>query len=39
MDGKGAIIMCKLKGGMIKGRHYDVEMKGGCKRVALSDAN
>ena len=28
MDGKGAIMMCKLKGGMDKGGHYDVEMKG-----------
>ena len=28
MDGKGDIIMCKLKGGMDKGGHYDVEMKG-----------
>ena len=28
MDGKGDIIMCKLKGQMDKGGHYDVEMKG-----------
>ena len=28
MDGKGGIIMCKLKGGMNTGGHYDVEMKG-----------
>ena len=28
MDGKGAIRMCKLKGRMDKGGHYDVEMKG-----------
>ena len=28
MDGKGGIMMCKLKGGMDKGGHYDVEMKG-----------
>ena len=25
-------MMCKLKGQMDKGGHYDVEMKGGCKR-------
>ena len=28
MDGKGGIMMCKLKGGMDKGGHYDVEIKG-----------
>ena len=28
MDGKGGIMMCKLKGGMDKAMHYDVEMKG-----------
>ena len=28
MDGKGGIMMCKLKGQMDKGGHYDVEMKG-----------
>ena len=28
MDGKDDIMMCKLKGGMDKGGHYDVEMKG-----------
>ena len=28
MDGKGGIMMCKLKGRMDKGGHYDVEMKG-----------
>ena len=28
MDGKGAIMMCKLKGQMDKARHYYVEMKG-----------
>ena len=27
MDGKGGIMMCKLKGGMDKRGHYDVEMK------------
>ena len=28
MDGKGVIMMCKLKGRMDKGGHYEVEMKG-----------
>ena len=28
MDGKVGIMMCKLKGGMNTGGHYDVEMKG-----------
>ena len=28
MDAKGVIMMCKLKGRMDKGGHYDVEMKG-----------
>ena len=28
VDGKGGIMMCKLKGQMDKGGHYDVEMKG-----------
>ena len=32
-------MMCKLKGGMDKGRHYDVEMKGWMQKVALSCAN
>ena len=27
MDVNGGIMMCKLKGGMDKGGHYDVEMK------------
>ena len=27
MDGKDGIMMCKLKGRMDKGGHYDVEMK------------
>ena len=35
MNGKGGIMMCKLKGGMDKGVHYDVEMKGWMKKVAL----
>ena len=29
MDGKGGIMMCKLKGWMDKGGHYDVQIKGG----------
>ena len=28
VDAKGGIMMCKLKGRMDKGGHYDVEMKG-----------
>ena len=28
VDDKGGIMMCKLKGRMDKGGHYDVEMKG-----------
>ena len=28
MDGKGGIMISKLKGWMDKGGHYDVEMKG-----------
>ena len=28
MDAKRGIMMCKLKGRMDKGGHYDVEMKG-----------
>ena len=40
MDGKGGIIMGKLKGGMDKGGYYDVEMtewmqKGGIFRCKL----
>ena len=38
MDGKRemGIMMCKLKGQMDKGGHYDVQMKGWMdKRVAL----
>ena len=31
--------MCKLKGGMDKGGHYDVEMTGWMQREALSGAN
>ena len=35
MDGKGGIMMCKLKGRMDNKRHYDVEMKGWMEKVAL----
>ena len=28
MDGKGSIMMCKLKGRMDMGEHNDVELKG-----------
>ena len=35
VDGKGGIMMCKLKGRMDKGGHYGVEMKGLMERVAL----
>ena len=35
MDGKGGIMICKFKGGMEKGGHYDVEMKGCMEKVAL----
>ena len=31
MDGKGCIMLCKLKGWMDKG-HYDVKIKGWIKR-------
>ena len=40
MDGKGGIIMCKLRFLMDKGGHYDVEMKGWMpKRGALLYGN
>ena len=29
-------MLCKLKGWMDKGAHYDVEMKGWMQKVALS---
>ena len=32
-------MMCKLKGRMDKGGHYDVEMKGWMQKVALRCAN
>ena len=35
VDAKGGIMMCKLKGWMDKGGHYDVEMKGWMQKVAL----
>ena len=35
MDGKGGIMMCKLKGRMDKGIHYKVEMKGWMEKMAL----
>ena len=35
MDGKGGIMMYKLKGRMDKGEHYEVEMKEGIEKVAL----
>ena len=35
MDGKGGIMMCKLKGWMNKGGHYKVEMKGWMEKEAL----
>ena len=35
MDGKGGIMMCKLKGGTDKGGHYDVEMKGWMQTGAI----
>ena len=35
VDGKGGIMMCKLKGGMDKGGHYDVEMKGWMEKGAF----
>ena len=35
MDGKGVIMMCKLKWGMDKGGHYDVEMKGWMEKGAI----
>ena len=35
MDEIGGIIMCRLKGRMDKGLHYDVEMKGGCKKGGI----
>ena len=39
MDGKGGIMMYKLKGWMDKGGHYDVEITGWMQKGALSGAN
>ena len=35
MDGKDGIMMCKLKGRMEKGGHYDAQMKGWMQKGAL----
>ena len=35
MDGKGGIMMCKLKEWMDKREHYKVEIKGCMEKVAL----
>ena len=35
VDGKGGIMMCKLKGWMDNGGLYEVEMKGWMEKVAL----
>ena len=35
MDGKGGIMMCKLKGRMDKEGHYKVEIKGWMEKEAL----
>ena len=35
VDGKGGIMMCKLKGCMDKGEHYNVEIKGWMEKVEL----
>ena len=35
VDGKGGIIMCKLKLRMGKGGHYDKQMKGWMEKGAL----
>ena len=32
MDGKGGIMMCKLKGGWIREGIMMLKLKGGCKR-------
>ena len=39
MDGKDDIMMCKLKGWMEMGGHYDVQMKGWIEKGALRCAN
>ena len=35
MDGKGGIMICKLKGWMDKGENYQVEIKGWMENLAL----
>ena len=35
MDAKGGIMMCKLKGRMDKGGHYDMEMKGSMQKQGI----
>ena len=35
MDAKGGNMMCKLKGQMDKGEHYDAEMKGWWQKGSL----
>ena len=39
MDGKGIIMMCKLKGRMDKGGHDDVEMKGWMQKGGIIMCN
>ena len=35
MKAKGGIMMCKLKGQMDKGGHYDLEIKGWMQKWAI----
>ena len=35
MNAKGGIMVCKLKGQIEKGEHYDVELKGFMKQGAI----
>ena len=35
MDAKGGIMMCKLKGWIDKGGHYDVQIKSWMEKVTL----
>ena len=35
MDAKGGNMMCKLKGWMDKGEHFNVEMIGWMEKIAL----
>ena len=39
MDAKGGIMMCKLKGVLDKGGHYDVQMKGWMQQGAIQCAH